>query len=83
MFLSENLRKVWHEKYFNKDYDLLEKDLSDKKFFSLKPTNKLPESNTSEFVFDELLEEDKDIEEDLQDLNNQSKELDSEQLKIR
>ena len=77
MFLSANLRKVWHEKYFNKDYDLLEKDLSDKKFFSLKPTNKLPESNTSEFVFDELLEE------DLQDLNNQSKELDSEQLKIR
>ena len=83
MFLSENLRKVWHEKYLNKDYDLLEKDLSDKKFFSLKPTHKLPESNTSEFVFDELLEEDKDIEEDLQDLNNQSKELDSEQLKIR
>ena len=77
MFLSANLRKVWHEKYFNKDYDLLEKDLSDKKFFSLKPTNKLPESNTSEFVFDELLEE------YLQDLNNQSKELDSEQLKIR
>ena len=77
MFLSANLRKVWHEKYFNKDYDLLEKDLSDKKFFSLKPTNKLPESNTSEFVFEELLEE------YLQDLNNQSKELDSEQLKIR
>ena len=77
MFLSANLRKVWHEKYFNKDYDLLAKDLSDKKFFSLKPTNKLPESNTSEFVFEELLEE------YLQDLNNQSKELDSEQLKIR
>ena len=40
MFLSANLRKVRHEKYLNEDYDLLEKDLYDKKFFSLKPSNK-------------------------------------------
>ena len=57
MFLSANLRKFWHEKYYNEDYDLMERDLSDKKFFNLKASNKYPESNTSEFVFDEILED--------------------------
>lgn len=48
MFLSDNIKKQRYEKYLNEDYDLLENDLSDKKFLNLKPTNRLAEDNSSE-----------------------------------
>jgi superfamily I DNA and/or RNA helicase len=40
MYSTKNLRKFRYEKYHNDDYELLENDMSDRKFIGLKPTNR-------------------------------------------
>ena len=63
MYLSKNIRKLRYEKYRSEDYELLEKDLSDKKFLQLKENNRRADSSASTFNFDELLENSDDFEE--------------------
>ena len=63
MYLSKNIRKLRYEKYRKEDYELLEKDLSDKKFLQLKENNRRADSSASTFHFDELLENSDDFEE--------------------
>lgn len=50
--LKKNLRKLRYEKYQNEDYDMLVKDLPDKKFLKLKPCNRKAEPDASSFNFD-------------------------------
>ena len=57
MFLSSNIKKLRYEKYQNDDYDLMENDLSDKKFMSLNTYNRKADSEASEFLFEDMLEE--------------------------
>ena len=55
----DTLRKLRHEKYNNDDYEILDRDLSDKKFKLLKPDHKNPDSDASSFDYEQVVSKEK------------------------
>ena len=48
LFVAKNMSKLKYEKYHNEDYELLDQEMSDKRFMSLKPTNRYGDSDASD-----------------------------------